>query len=414
MKAEAARWVAGVCLRHDSALSHYRAAGPDEQEALLWVAMGHRVYVPFVDALKAEDLDGTLSAGRRRQFGRLSRHADDLLEEHQRLARHIAHGDLGVTIVKGFSLQDRYGEGRRRQAGDIDVITHSVGDFWHFSRFMQNRGYRIGSLVLRGEDDQGPTMTGCTLHRDSTDDERLPIRVDVHGGALPLHWCSALPWTVLERLEPHLRAILVLVAECLERPRILIRDVLDAQVLEPTDEESVPLERILPLVRAHGLHFEGRRIALAWERVLPDRPVPRFLTRLGQGARGARGTRRLPRWVRLALTHSLPMARRDPAPLRLRAWRALTAVQADIVNGLSRNSRLRAHVPRPASTRGWAKNGRFTVFVPLDDLARPGFDWLSGEDAEAVLTPLGAFAPAPFGRLTDEDREACAALAATR
>ncbi|HEX8092311.1 nucleotidyltransferase family protein [Jatrophihabitans sp.] len=216
----------------------------------------------------------------------------------QQVDEALRSAGVPFLIMKGFGYEHLQPAGYQRQMDDLDLVLPSVADGWRAVTALASQGYRLlaatvarrdwgWSAVIALKDDQGSHLelncAGMIFHSHSVlpwDAELWDDQETVRGVGVPgRRWAAA-----------------ILIAEMLDRPRLRLRDRLDARaVLARLDDSDQAW--LTDLARRHALGWE-----LAAARDTGSDDVDR------EGNRWLRLRRRAPGTFR-AVTHAYPMMR---------------------------------------------------------------------------------------------------------
>jgi hypothetical protein len=211
------------------------------------------------------------------------------------LARQV---DSRLLFVRGFSLVPAYPSGYVRQFNDLDIVVASEPELERLLTALEARGYFFSrpAVVRRGMGDGTTAWALLSLNRhDPSLDE--PIILDVELGGVSTNALAHLPLPASMFDAPAMVALdeglvpapdadhglLVLIAELYERPRITLRDLLDADRLEHLLRRP---EQVVETVRRRRMEPQVGRLAAAAE-ALGETDLGRRLRRLAPGARSA-------------------------------------------------------------------------------------------------------------------------------
>jgi hypothetical protein len=389
-----------------SALDAVVSARIDERAFILRQADRQKVLLPMADALGTdlipESAEPLVSRVRRMRLNHRAILADaaQLFE-----ARHVNH-----AFLRGFDVEAAYPDGYQRQQHDLDPVLPDIDSLWRLVPALESLGFATHGLVLRR--DRDGRLSGLATFRRPVPglDRRAQITLDFTIGALPLHWSSAVQlderfWgrrrrapDGVVRFPSHADAVLVQLAELVERRRIGARDCLDmAMLLRRLDEDG--RTQLTEWVADHHLGYEAARVALALRRVDAAKAFePELAALRALGARASRRQLAGPRPVRLAAMHDYPCSLRDHG--RRRAIRvAVRSVARDLL------TRRRMHpLLRSAATRVGASvdaerlvtEGSHVAFAPVAPRPFGPVHWRRAADAKVLVTPLGTFLPMPL------------------
>ena len=279
-------------------------------------------------------------------------------------------------VIKGFGYEHLQPAGYQRQMDDLDLVVPTVADGWRAVTALAKAGYQLrGATVARR--DRGWSAV-IVLQDDNGN------YVELNCAGMIFHSHSVLPWdadlwddqeTVRGVGVPGRRwAAAILIAEMLDRPRLRLRDRLDARAvlarLDGSDEA--------------WLSDLARRYSLGWELAAARDTGSDDVDR--EGNRWLRLRRRAPRTFR-AVTHAYPMMR--PAGLGQAVRAAGIAFSRDSLGAWLEDR----HDTDEVSDRMLAWAGRIATVLNH----RPASRQLAA-GIGLPLVPLDADAPAVDGR----------------
>lgn len=397
-----------------SSLNAAASATPSERERLLSLADRQKVLLPVGAALINRFGIEILPQSLRKLFERVvamrSNHVRMLSEAVEIFDREA----VTYAFLRGFGIEAAYPPGYVRQQHDLDPALPDLDSLWVLGTVLLSRGFTVHGLVLR-RDEQGRLSGLAVLRRPAPGlDRRAQTTLDFTIGALPLHWNSALPfdtefWDACRELPgrrpgwvpSHRHAIVLQLAEYLERRRIGARDCLDIAMLLA---RSTPADRMwcAEVCATYGLGHELGRTA-------------RALATMAQGEEGfllcseqlmemselrsvaSAITRYRP--FRLAALHDYPLARRHGGhPEAVRA--ASRSLLRDVAGSVEGRARLRPYVARISlalDSERWMETGSYIAFAPVAGDESAPLSWTRKAGLKFLLTPLGRFLPIPLG-----------------
>lgn len=201
-------------------------------------------------------------------------------------------------VIKGFGYERLQGAGYSRQMDDLDLVLPTVADGWRAVAALAELGYQLVAATLARRPWGWASVV--VVQDDNGND------VELNCAGLIFHSHSVLPWdsqlwdeqeTVRAVGVPGRRwAAAILIAEMLDRPRLRLRDRLDARAV---------LAR-LDVSDQAWLADLARRYALGWELAAAKDTGSDDVDL--EGNRWLRVRRRAPRTFR-AVTHAYPMMR---------------------------------------------------------------------------------------------------------
>ncbi|MDQ2836254.1 MAG: nucleotidyltransferase family protein [Actinomycetota bacterium] len=383
----------------------------EEQEVLLPLAE------QFLAAPNRTELVAERVAHRRGNHARA-------VEQLRQVDGALRAAEVPFLMIKGFGYERLQSEDYQRQMDDLDLVLPTVADGWRAVTALAELGYQlIAATVAR----RPWGWSSVIVVQDADEND-----VELNCAGLIFHSHSVLGWdpqlwdeqeTVRGVGVPGRRwAAAILIAEMLDRPRLRLRDRLDARAV---------LARLDASDQA-WLADLARRYALGWELAAAKDTGSDDVD--AEGNRWLRVRRRAPRTFR-AVTHAYPMMR--PAGLSQAARAAGIAFSRDCLGSrleddpdideisdrmltwAGRIATVLNH--RPAGSQLAA--GVSLPLVPLDSAAdrRPaaqaGADGITVYDDGRRLvldTPIGGFL-AVVVPIVDEEQveQAVAALAGT-
>ena len=398
----------------DAATLERLALLAEEQEVLLPMAE------QFLAAPACTDLVAERVALRR------GNHARAVLQLQQ-VDEALRSAGVPFLVMKGFGYERLQPAGYQRQMDDLDLIVPTVTDGWRAVSALADLGYQmLGATVARRD---GDWFAVIVLQDDKGTDVELNCAGMIFHGHSVLPWDDEL-WDNQESVRgvgvPGRRwAAAILIAEMLDRPRLRLRDRLDARaVLARLDDSDQAW--LTELARRYVLQWE-----LAAARDTGSDDVDR------EGNRWLRMRRRVPCTFRTVM-HAYPMMR--PAGVgqavraagiafsrdRLSAWldddpdlevtdRMLTWAgrAAKVLNHRPAARQLAAGISLPLVPL----EGDDPVLAarPLTDQPADSSDGITVHEIGRVLvltTPIGAFMAVVVPIVTEEQVEqAVAALA---
>jgi catechol 2,3-dioxygenase-like lactoylglutathione lyase family enzyme len=310
-------------------------------------------------------------------------------------------------VIKGFGYEQLQPAGYQRQMDDLDLVLPTVSDGWRAVTALAELGYQLLAATVARRD------WGWAAVIVLQDDEGNHVELNCAG--MIFHGHSVLAWnaelwddqgTVRGVGVPGRRwAAAILIAEMLDRPRLRLRDRLDARaVLARLDDSDQAW--LTDLARRHALQWE-----LAAARDTGSDDVDR------EGNRWLRARRRAPITFR-TVTHAYPMMRPAGTGQAVRAaaiafsrdvlglWledrpddgevsdRALTWAgrAAAVLNHRPARLQLEAGISLalvPLDTDDKTMAGRRVANQPTD--SRDGITVYDTGQAVALDTPVGAF-----------------------
>ncbi|MDQ1741682.1 MAG: hypothetical protein QOE23_21 [Pseudonocardiales bacterium] len=216
----------------------------------------------------------------------------------QQVAEALRSAGVPFLVIKGFGYEQLQPAGYQRQMDDLDLVLPRVADGWRAVTALAEFGYRLLAATVARRD------WGWSAVLVLQDDEGNDVELNCAG--LIFHGHSVLPWdaelwdeqeTVRGVGVPGRRwAAAILIAEMLDRPRLRLRDRLDARaVLARLDESDQA-----------WLTDLARRYALGWELAAARDTGSDDVDH--EGSRWLRIRRRAPGTFR-AVTHAYPMMR---------------------------------------------------------------------------------------------------------
>ncbi len=234
---------------------------------------------------------------------------------HEKLAEQLVQVDeclraaeVPYLMIKGFGYERLQAAGYSRQMDDLDLVLPSVADGWRAAEALAELGYQLlaatiarkswgwaSVLIIQNAEgaDLELTCAGMIFHSHSVlpwDEELWAGQESARGVGVPgRRWAAA-----------------ILIAEMLDRPRLRLRDRLDARaVLARLDEQD-----------RRWLADLAQRYALGWELAAAQDTGSDDVD--FEGRRPLRLRRRAPRTFR-ALTHAFPAMRREGLSQAVRA-----------------------------------------------------------------------------------------------
>lgn len=331
-------------------------------------------------------------------------------------------------VIKGFGYEHLQPAGYQRQMDDLDLVLPSVADGWRAVTALANLGYQLLAATVARRD------WGWAAVISMQDDKGSHLELNCAG--LIFHGHSVLPWDAeLWDGQEAVRGVgvpgrrwaaAILIAEMLDRPRLRLRDRLDARaVLARLDDSDQAW--LTDLARRYALRWE-----LAAARDTGSDEVDQ------ESNRWLRIRRRAPRTFR-TVTHAYPMMRPAGVGQAIRA--AGIAFSRDSLGLWLENpdggvsDRMLAWACRAATVLNHRPAGRQLAtgislpLVPLDaddpaiagrqvaDQPAGSSDGITVYDTGRTLvldTPIGAFLAVVVPVLTEEQVErAVAAVAGT-
>jgi Uncharacterised nucleotidyltransferase len=348
----------------------------------------------------------------------------------QQVDEALRSAGVPFLVIKGFGYEHLQPAGYQRQMDDLDLVLPAVADGWRAVTALANLGYQLLAATVARRD------WGWSATIVLQDDKGSHVELNCAGLIFYSH--SVLPWdaelwddqeTVRGVGVPgHRWAAAILIAEMLDRPRLRLRDRLDARaVLARLDDSDEAW--LTDLARRYALRWE-----LAAARDTGSDDVDR------QDNPWLRMRRWAPDTFR-AVTHSYPMMR--PAGVGQAVRAAGLAFGRDLVgsrledetNTEEVSDRMLAWFGRVATVLNHRPAGRQLAtgislpLVPLDaddpavagrqvaDQPADSSDGITVYDTGRTLvlgTPIGAFLAVVVPIVTEEQVEqAVAAMAGT-
>ncbi|HEY0167523.1 MAG TPA: nucleotidyltransferase family protein [Jatrophihabitans sp.] len=330
-------------------------------------------------------------------------------------------------VIKGFGYEHLQPAGYQRQMDDLDLVLPTIADGWRAVTALAELGYQLRAATVARRD------WGWSAVIALQDDKGTHVELNCAG--MIFHSHSVLRWNA-ELFTDHETvrgvgvsgrrwAAAILIAEMVDRPRLRLRDRLDARAvlarLDGSDEAW-----LADLARRHALGWE-----LTAARDTGSDDVDR------EGNPWLRVRRRVPGTFR-AVTHAYPMMR--PAGVGQAVRAAGVALSRDLLGlwlegdpDAEVSDRMLAWAGRVATVLNHRPAGRQLAtgislpLVPLDT-ADPARRQVAGQPADSsdgitvydtgrtlVLdTPIGAFLAAVIPIVTEAQVErAVAAMAGT-
>ncbi|HEV2888498.1 MAG TPA: nucleotidyltransferase family protein [Jatrophihabitans sp.] len=271
------------------------SADPATLDRLALVAEEQEVLLPMADQFLAAPACSGLVA--ERVALRRGNHAR-AVTQLQQVDEALRSAGVPFLVIKGFGYEHLQPAGYQRQMDDLDLVLPTVADGWRAVTALANHGYQLYAATVARRD--GRWFAVIVVQDDKGND------VELNCAGMIFHSHSVLPWdaelwddqeTVRGVGVPGRRwAAAILIAEMVDRPRLRLRDRLDARaVLARLDDSDQAW--LTDLARRHALGWE-----LAAARDTGSDDVDR------EGNRWLRMRRRAPNTFR-TVTHAYPMMR---------------------------------------------------------------------------------------------------------
>lgn len=392
------------------------ALTPNQLRAFFQRAEIETVLIPTVDIFDALGCGEVVPSSVRRVFEERVARRDKLLCEICRVSDLFAALCLDVTFVKGVAIQSCYDAPMRRQFGDIDIVLPDMTTFWQCADLLTQEGYVISGLVVRQDPDTGDWTGNAALLRAFDAELKTCIQFDVVIGAMHLLAGSTVPvgedfLAQRERINKlgdarrpgRMHGFLHFLYGLAERNDLELRDLIDcgwmAAGLDATERRAV-----LEQARAMALETELARVVTESHRLFAHRPeVATALHDLGSRLSKRRYLWHRGRILRLVLGHALPFWTRKKGRLRgvffaaqanvLESLRAICLTQHPVASYIA------VQLLRVLPVRWLTTHGVALQFVQVTTGQRGRMGFRGAGAALALTTPLGVFAPAPYGVL---------------
>lgn len=264
----------------------------EDQEVLLPLA-DQFLAAPNTTELVAERV--ALRRGNHERLGEQLKQVDECLQA----------AEVPYLMIKGFGYERLQAPGYSRQMDDLDLVLPTVADGWRAMTAVAELGYQLLAATVARKS-WGWASVLVVQNAEGAD-------LELNCAGMIFHSHSVLPWddqlwddqeTARGVGVPGRRwAAAILIAEMLDRPRLRLRDRLDARaVLARLDDSD--RRWLADLARRHALGWE---LAAARDTSSDDVDF--------EGNRALRLRRRAPRTFR-ALAHAYPAMRRQAGPVQ--------------------------------------------------------------------------------------------------